>query len=137
MNTEFADNRVSQSLIAEPDEDFAKANPTTRIRNLDQEISLGLFLAWMRRSTRKPTKGSSLRSIGWRSLTKARMIFRSTDMDQIDAFSKKLRAIFAENEEANIVREFSLHGQEPTKRAKEKQLRLQAVDSELMIPPSL
>ena len=36
-----------------------------------------------------------------------RMTFKSTDMCEIDSFSKKLKAIFSENEEANTVREFS------------------------------
>ena len=35
------------------------------------------------------------------------MTFKSTDMDEIDSFSKQLKAIFAENEEHNTVKAFS------------------------------
>ena len=35
------------------------------------------------------------------------MTFKSVDMDEIDLFSKQLKAIFAENEEHNTVKAFS------------------------------
>ena len=35
------------------------------------------------------------------------MTFKSTDMGEIDSFSKQLKAIFAENEEHNTVKAFS------------------------------
>lgn len=105
MNTEFADNRVSQSLIAEPDEasesesdnqdkEPGSRNITWTLSCLDGKID--------------PKAYERLKSeINWVEVTdEGAMIFRSTEATEIDALSKKIRAIFAENEEANIVREF-------------------------------
>ena len=46
--------------------------------------------------------------IEWAEVTdEGTMIFKSTDAAEIDAFSKKIRTIFAESEQHNIVKAFS------------------------------
>ena len=71
MDAERIESMDSHTETVEPTED-SQANPTTRIKNPKQEISLGLLHVQMGRSIRKPTKRLKSEIIGQkRSLTMA------------------------------------------------------------------
>ena len=60
MDTELIEKKDSHVQTEKPHEDL-RSESNSKIRKLDQERSHGRLHALMRKSIRKPTKGSSLR----------------------------------------------------------------------------
>ena len=106
MDTRLVSNKDLQPLTEKPHEDLQ--NESNR---QDQEIGSRTVTWTLTCSDAKvhPKTYQRLKSeIAWSEKDNdGCLIFKSMDMGEIDSFSKKLKAIFAENEEHNTVKAFS------------------------------
>ncbi len=106
MDEELLEDRNSHVPTEIPNEDFSAES-----NHEDQELgsrTITWTLTCLGAKVHPKAYERLKTEINWVEMSEeGGMTFRSTDMDQIDAFSKKLKAIFSENEEHNTVREFS------------------------------
>ena len=106
---------MDSELIEDKDSHVPTENPHEDLKNESsqqgQEIGSRTITWTLTCSDAKvhPKAYQRLKSeIAWSELDNdGYMMFKSTDMDQIDSFSKQLKAIFGENEEHNTVKGFS------------------------------
>lgn len=106
MDTELIENMDSHAQTEEPTED----SPTESNQRDNEHGSRSI--TWTLKCLQgkiDPKAYARLRSeINWAEVTEeGAMTFKSSDAEEIDDFSKKIRTIFAENEERNIVEAFS------------------------------
>ena len=105
MDTELIENTGSQPQTENPHEDLQNESSQQ-----DQEIGSRTITWTLTCSDAKvhPKAYQRLKSeIAWSEQDNdSYMMFKSTDMDEIDSFSKQLKAIFAENEDHNTVKAF-------------------------------
>jgi len=106
MDTELEESKASQESTEKPTEDFS-----TESKQDDQEIG-PRTITWtftcsgvkVDAKVYERMKGE----INWVEVCEdGRMTFRSTDADAIDAFSKRLRTIFAEDGEKSTTKAFT------------------------------
>jgi hypothetical protein len=106
MNIELTDNCVSRPSSEKPAEDVS-----TESSQQDQEIG-SRTITWTFTCSGVKVDAKVYErmksEINWVEMCEdGRMTFRSTDADAIDAFSKKLRTIFAEDGEKSTTKSFT------------------------------